>query len=154
MLSNKQKLDFINETCLIERARMIKNIKDSTEYSYDYLSLHLYEAVRNLKRLYKLNNLIVEFKDLLRVGQLKKVIAYELSMLPHEEQKKLFLMFKEKFNRKWAVQDALQKIEEYQNQKEQYMDEIYFSNSIIIEKLRITDQKADYSYHQSKKSNS
>ncbi|MEQ2529084.1 hypothetical protein WMO40_20630 [Bacillaceae bacterium CLA-AA-H227] len=135
MLTNTQINNFISESSLIKRSKMLKEIKDENNLSYDGLSLKLFDSVRNLKRLYKLNNLIPEYQKLLEEGKLKKVVAYELSSLSHEQQKGTYKIFKEKYD-KWQAKDALLHIEEYQKSMDRNMEiDIYFDNKKLMDTL-------------------
>lgn len=137
MISQKQINDFLAENCIIERAKIFKNIKDNSTLSYEHLSIRLYESVRNLKRLYKLNFLIPEIQYLVKVRKIKKVVAYYLSSFPDDEQMKIYDLFKDKFGQ-GKLKDDLQYIEDYQNDKEKYIE-----NSIHIHQQLVMNQLID-----------
>lgn len=126
--------DFIVENCPIERAKMLKEIKDTTNMSYVGLSLKLYDSIRNLKRLYKLNNLIPEYKELYKDGFIKKIVAYELSSLSEGDQLKIYKIFKYKLDLKMQAKQMLQHIEEYQKISEKEI-EVYFDNKTLMDSL-------------------
>lgn len=135
MLTEKQISNFLKEDCPLKRAKMFKEIKDTTKKSYVYLSLHLYDSVRNLKRLYKLNNLIPEYVELYQKKVITKIVAYELSSLSQEQQKKTYQLFKEKFD-KWLSKDVLRHLEEYQKSNEYDIElEIHFDNKKLMDTL-------------------
>lgn len=135
MLTTKQISKFIKEDCPIKRAKIFKEIKDTTKLNYTALSLQLYDSIRNLKRLYKLNNLIPEYVELYEQGIIKKIVAYELSSLPQEEQRKIYFLFKEKFS-KWLSKDIIQQLEEYQKTTKNDMEiDVYFDNKSLMDTL-------------------
>ena len=136
MLTQKEINRFLSEECLIERAKLLKEIKDRTRDSYVCLSLKLYDNVRNLKRLYKVNNLIDEYAELYKQGYIKKMVVYELSNLPHQDQIRLYNLFSEKLDRWKSFKNALNDISQYRKEKEEYMKlDIYFASRKLMDTL-------------------
>jgi undecaprenyl pyrophosphate synthase len=136
MLTISKINEFIKEDCPINRAKILKEIKDSTDVNYIYLSLKLYDSVRNLKRLYKLNNLIPEYVDLLKQGIIKKIVAYELSNLDHRDQFRFYEIFKEKLQKKVQAKDMLSHLQQYQEYTRSEMEiNIFFDNKSLMDSL-------------------
>lgn len=136
MLTQKEINRFLSEECLIEKAKLFKEIKERTRANYVCLSLKLYDTVRNLKRLYKVNNLIKEYAELYKQGYIKKMVVYELSNLPQQDQIRLYNLFSEKLDRWKSFKSALKDISQYRKEKEEYMKlDIYFASRKLMDSL-------------------
>lgn len=91
---------FNNNECIIERASILKKIKEESDYTYEELSVELFENKRQLIRINKLNNLIKELKYLTKQRLISKTTAYEISSFTEEKQKEYYQFIQKVINQK------------------------------------------------------
>lgn len=119
--------EYINLDCLVEKAVLLKKIREETGLPYVILELDLYEDSRTLKRVYKINDLIPQYQQLLKNKKLPKVVAYHISSLSIEKQEEIYALFKDRLI-SWKTRDVLSNLKTVETNT--YMD-----NNILMNKL-------------------
>ncbi|MEK5217744.1 hypothetical protein [Psychrobacillus sp. FSL H8-0487] len=112
-------IKLFNQTdCVIGRAAILKNIKETSDYTYEELSTELFENKRQLIRIIKLNNLIGELKVLTQKRLISKVAAYEISSFSKEKQKEYYQLIQRSVSQKKNSKRKTFKYTEYLALKE------------------------------------
>lgn len=102
--------EYVNTECVFKKMELLIKIKKTTELSFNELEFILLESWRTLKRVFDLQFITSEIKDMYYKKQITKPIAYALSKLKPHEQYILYVSMNELLKVKKAI--ALEKIKQ------------------------------------------
>lgn len=77
---------YVEEDCVLNKAKLLQEIKRITGLCYVDLEGYLYEERRTLIRINRINNLVPCLRQMLKEGKISKIIAYDLATKEPAEQ--------------------------------------------------------------------
>lgn len=89
------KSKYFNTDCIMEKAKVINQLRSVHHIQFVELSEMLFEVERVLYRFNRLNNLIPELQALVEKGQIRRLKAYHLAGLEPYHQRMMYHEFKE-----------------------------------------------------------